>query len=83
MLSRLFPVLERGVEGRSLHENVPIRGQLHSRGYYPTNFVEDAPVDDEERSLQFSSMNGPRVERIFMGVPQDRSPRQMDHVRRL
>ena len=64
MLDERFPIPPVRSR-RPLCEDFLIRGQRYAKGYFPDNWFEDSPVDEEERPLELLSTTALRTERIL------------------
>ncbi|OJJ41577.1 hypothetical protein ASPWEDRAFT_100095, partial [Aspergillus wentii DTO 134E9] len=66
MESEDFPIVE---EGKQMPEDFLIRGQRWSQNYYPANFFDDSPSEDEGRSIEVPSLNVSRAYRcLWLGA---------------
>ncbi|KAL1860128.1 hypothetical protein Plec18170_002077 [Paecilomyces lecythidis] len=63
-----FPHPEPGIAAQ-LPEDFLIRGHLWSQLYYPKDFFSSCTTEDEERSIEFPSIIGPRTRRcLWLGM---------------
>ena len=61
-----FPIVE---EKKHIPEDFLIRGQLWSQRYYPDKFFEEAPTEDDGRSIEYPSLSITRTYRcLWLGV---------------
>ena len=61
-----FPIIE---EKKHIPEDFLIRGQLWSQQYYPKGFFEEAPTEDDGRSIEYPSLSITRTYRcLWLGA---------------